>query len=69
MAKWQLFEPFEKLKNYMGNRRMISSDDIFFVESIMVWDENRKIGVRLEVKTFFFLENRNLRMISSEDFF
>ena len=27
---WGLFEPFAKLKNYMGNLRMISCDDLFF---------------------------------------
>ena len=30
MAKLRLFEPFKKLKNYMGNLRMISCDDLFF---------------------------------------
>ena len=29
VAKWQLFEPFEKLKNYIENLRMVSSNDLF----------------------------------------
>ena len=52
-AKLRLFEPFEKLKIYIGNLRMISCDDlfleiIFFLENIM------NLGQKVE----------NLRMIS-----
>ena len=53
VAKLQLFEPFEKLKIYMGNLRMISCDDLFFRDHLFL-ENIMNLGQKVE----------NLRMIS-----
>ena len=43
-----------KLLRKVRNLKTNSSEDLFFLEITMNWDENWKIRDRFEVKTFFY---------------